>query len=45
MVGVDIGATSIDVALADVTGKIIQNEAREAADVRDRPETLLGALR
>jgi glucokinase-like ROK family protein len=41
MVGVDIGATSIDVALADVTGKIIQR-CSQAADVRNRPEVLLG---
>lgn len=42
MVGVDIGATSIDVAIADLTGKIIQR-ASQAADVRSRPEVLLGA--
>lgn len=42
MVGVDIGATSIDVALADVTGKILQR-CSQTADVRNRPEVLLGA--
>lgn len=41
MVGIDIGATSIDVALADVTGKIIQRGSH-AGDVRTRPEVLLG---
>ncbi len=41
IVGVDIGATSIDVALADVTGKIIQR-CSQVADVRSRPEVLLG---
>jgi len=41
MVGVDIGATSIDVALADVTGKIIQRGSR-VDDVKNRPEILLG---
>jgi glucokinase-like ROK family protein len=41
MVGVDIGATSIDVALADVTGKIIQRGSR-VGDVKMRPEVLLG---
>lgn len=42
MVGVDIGATSIDVAIADLTGKIVQRGSR-SADVRDRPELLLSA--
>ena len=42
MVGVDIGATSIDVALADVSGKILQR-CSQTADVRNRPEVLLGA--
>ena len=42
MVGVDIGATSIDVAFADLTGKIIRRGS-QAADVRNRPEVLLGA--
>jgi glucokinase-like ROK family protein len=42
MVGVDIGATSVDVAIADLTGKIVQR-GTQAADVRNRPETLLNA--
>jgi glucokinase-like ROK family protein len=42
IVGVDIGATSIDVAIADLTGKILQR-ASQVADVRSRPEVLLGA--
>jgi glucokinase-like ROK family protein len=42
MVGLDIGATSIDVAIADLTGRIIQR-ASQAADVRSRPEVLLAA--
>jgi glucokinase-like ROK family protein len=41
IVGIDIGATSIDVALADVTGKILQRGSRPG-DVRTRPEILLG---
>jgi glucokinase-like ROK family protein len=40
MVGLDIGATSIDVAIADLTGKIIQRGS-QAADVRSRPEVFL----
>ncbi len=42
IVGVDIGATSMDVALADVTGKLLQR-CSQIADVRNRPELLLGA--
>jgi glucokinase-like ROK family protein len=42
MVGVDIGATSIDVGIADLSGKIVQRGS-QAADVRNRPEVLLGA--
>jgi len=41
MVGIDIGATSIDIALADVTGKILQRSS-EAGDVRVPPEVMLG---
>ncbi len=41
LVGVDIGATSIDLALSDVRGKILQRRS-EAADVRDAPDTVLG---
>jgi glucokinase-like ROK family protein len=40
IVGLDIGATSVDVAIADLTGKIIQRGSR-AADVRNQPEVLL----
>src|SRR5689334_22547096 len=38
---VDIGATSIDVALADVTGLILQRRS-EPTDVKLNPETVLG---
>lgn len=40
LVGVDIGATSIDIVLADVGGKIVQRRA-EAADVRHPPDEFL----
>lgn len=40
VVGVDIGATSVDVALADFRGNILER-ACEAADVRGRPENFL----
>ncbi len=43
VVGVDIGATSIDVALADFRGRILERAA-EAADVRGRPEEFLGRV-
>ncbi len=39
--GVDIGATSIEIALADTTGNILQRIA-EPADVRQPPEDVLG---
>ncbi len=39
--GVDIGATSIDVALANISGKVLQRIS-EPADVRQKPEVLLG---
>jgi glucokinase-like ROK family protein len=39
--GVDIGATSMDVALADVTGLIVQRRS-EPTDVHLRPESVLG---
>ncbi len=39
--GIDIGATSLDVALADVTGAILQR-ASEPTDVHFSPETVLG---
>jgi glucokinase-like ROK family protein len=41
IVGIDVGATSIDVALADVTGQIGQR-CSEAADVRNKPEQFFG---
>lgn len=37
VVGVDIGASSIDAVLADVTGHVLQR-ASETADVRESPE-------
>jgi glucokinase-like ROK family protein len=39
--GVDIGATSLDIALADVTGLILQR-CSEPTDVHLSPETVLG---
>ncbi|HET9588036.1 MAG TPA: ROK family transcriptional regulator, partial [Anaerolineales bacterium] len=39
--GIDIGATSLDIALADVTGSIVQRRS-EATDVKLDPETVLG---
>lgn len=41
--GVDIGATSVDVALADFRGNILERAA-EPADVRGRPDELLGRV-
>ncbi|MEN4011096.1 MAG: ROK family protein [Chloroflexota bacterium] len=41
IVGVDIGATSLDIALANISGKVVQRVS-EAADVRQKPERLLG---
>ena len=41
IVGVDIGATSVDIALADVTGLILQRKS-EPTDVKFSPETVLG---
>jgi glucokinase-like ROK family protein len=43
LVGVDIGATSIDLALANFEGTILERVA-EPADVRDEPDVLLGHL-
>lgn len=40
VVGVDIGATSVDVALADFRGSILERSG-ESADVRGRPEEFL----
>jgi glucokinase-like ROK family protein len=39
--GIDIGATSLDVALADVTGSILQR-CSEPTDVKLPPESVLG---
>jgi len=39
--GIDIGATSLDIALADVTGLILQR-CSEPTDVHLSPETVLG---
>lgn len=41
LVGVDIGATSIDVALADFAGRILDHQS-EPSDVRLPPEQVLG---
>jgi|RhiMetdeSRZDD1v2_1073273.scaffolds.fasta_scaffold08281_14 glucokinase-like ROK family protein len=41
IVGIDIGATSLDIALADVTGLILQRRS-EPTDVHFSPETVLG---
>ena len=40
IVGIDIGATSLELALADVTGKILQRRS-DAADVRAKAESVL----
>jgi glucokinase-like ROK family protein len=40
IVGIDIGATSLEIAVADVAGKI-SHRRLEAADVRMKPEVLL----
>jgi glucokinase-like ROK family protein len=40
IVGIDIGATSLEIALADATGSVIDRTA-EPADVRQPPESLL----
>ncbi|HSL44626.1 MAG TPA: ROK family transcriptional regulator [Anaerolineales bacterium] len=39
--GIDIGATSMDIALADVTGSILQH-CSEATDVKLSPEAVFG---
>ncbi len=41
--GVDMGATSIDLVLADFQGNILERYA-EPTDVRDRPEQVLGQM-
>lgn len=43
VVGIDVGATSIDLALADLSGKIIERQSA-AADVRDGPDAVLGQI-
>lgn len=43
VVGVDIGATSLDIALADFNGNILERLA-EPADVRDQPEQFLSRV-
>jgi glucokinase-like ROK family protein len=41
--GVDMGATSIDLVLADFVGNVLER-CDEPADVRDRPEQVLGRM-
>jgi glucokinase-like ROK family protein len=41
VIGIDIGATSLEIALADINGSILARVA-EPADVRQPPEDLLG---
>lgn len=41
--GVDVGATSVDVALADFRGAVLERAA-EPADVRARPDEFLGRV-
>lgn len=41
IVGIDIGATSLEIALADINGSILER-VEEPADVRQPPEDLLG---
>ncbi len=41
LVGVDIGATSLDLALTNVTGKVLQRRT-EIGDVHQAPDVLLG---
>jgi glucokinase-like ROK family protein len=43
MIGVDIGATSIDLALADLNARVLGRDSGPA-DVRDEPAVLLGAV-
>jgi glucokinase-like ROK family protein len=40
LVGVDLGATSLDIALADLNGRIM-DRSRQPADVRDDPKAVL----
>jgi glucokinase-like ROK family protein len=41
VIGIDIGATSLEIALADINGSIL-NRVEEPSDVRQPPEDLLG---
>jgi glucokinase-like ROK family protein len=41
VVGIDLGATSIDLALADVCGRVVQRRSAPA-DVRNAPDVVLG---
>ena len=43
VVGVDLGATSVDIAIADFGGRILFREAFES-DVRDGPDVTLGLI-
>ena len=44
VIGIDIGATSLDIALANATGAVIEHVS-EPADVRQAPEILLSRCR
>jgi glucokinase-like ROK family protein len=41
--GIDLGATSLDIALADFSGEILSSHS-EPADVREGPEIILGRI-
>lgn len=43
VIGVDMGATSVDIAIADLTGKIL-SQCSIAIDVRDGPEPVLSSI-
>ncbi|RME77248.1 MAG: ROK family transcriptional regulator [Chloroflexi bacterium] len=43
VVGIDLGATSLDMALADFNGHLLERSS-EPADVRDAPEKVLGRM-
>ncbi len=43
VIGVDLGATSVDIAVADLHGKILTHRTT-IIDVRDGPETILGTV-
>jgi len=44
VVGIDIGATSLDIALADINGSVLRRTT-EPTDVRQPPEEVLGRCR